>query len=280
MTKRLNVDGYIINEQDKWIYDLFEVPYLTLPMLRAFLADAKKDEIGLFVNCFGGDVWTASSMYDELRSYEGPSFSKVIGISASASSFMMLGTDKVIISPMGQIMIHNSQTGAEGDHRVMEHTAVILKQTDEAIRNAYEIKTGKSREDLAKYMDAETWIFAQDALELGLVDEIDLKDGEKLSAAKSSMFASSKIAACFNPMKMHEIAAKFKDAPKAEEAPVLSPLLEPVPIITPNVPPNDNGEETQPVADTDKEQSTDQLTKPDYEHQSNLRKKIHDYKEE
>jgi len=273
--KRLNVDGYIINEQDKWIYDLFEVPCLTLPMLRAFLADAKKEDIGLFINCYGGDVWTASSMYDELRSYEGTSFAKIIGLSASASSFLMLGADKVISSPMGSIMIHNAQTGAEGDYREMEHTAAMLKQTDETIRNAYEIKTGKSREDLAKYMDNETWITPQEALELGLIDEIDLKDGEKLTAAKSSMLSSSKIAACFNPMKMHEIAAKFKDTPKAEDTPAEIPPEVEAPAVLPIVPgtPNDNGEVTQPVADN-------QQAEQDNEHQNALRKKIHAYKEE
>ena len=208
--KRLNIDGYIIGEEDKWLYDLFEIPYVTLAKMRAFLIDAKEEDVEVVVNCFGGDVWAGAAMYDELRQYKGKTTARVVGLSASASTFVMLGCDRVVSSPMASYMIHNAATGAEGDYRVMEHTADLLKKINDAIVNAYEIKTGKSRDELKKYMDEETWMSAQDALELGLVDEIDLKDGEKLSDIKPSAMASTKIAACFNPVKMHEMAEKFK----------------------------------------------------------------------
>jgi ATP-dependent Clp endopeptidase proteolytic subunit ClpP len=231
--KKLNVDGYIIEEMDRWLYDYFEVPHVTLNIVRAFLEDAKNDDIELVINCFGGDVWTAASIYAELRAYKGNSTSRIIGISASASSFMMLGTQKVIASPMATIMIHNAQSMAAGDYREMEHTAEILRQMDKTIINAYEIKTGKKREDLAEFMDNETWMTAQDALSLGIIDEIDLKEGEKLSDAKQGMVmaSASKIAACFNPTRMHAMAIKLK-----EDTPI-----------------NENGEETQPVSDMEEQ---------------------------
>ena len=258
--KRLNIDGYIIDEQEKWIYDFFEVPYLTLAKLRAFLNDAGKDEIELAINCYGGDVFTAESMYSELRDYKGKSTSKIIGISASASSFLMLGTDRVIASPMATVMMHNAQGGANGDYRVMEHRASVLKQIDEIIRNAYEIKTGKSREELAKYMDKETWLTAQDALNIGIIDEIDLKDGEKLSEIKQSAFISNKIAACLNPVKMQEMAAMLNKTSNEEIPPKEKPKEEPKS--------NENRDESQPVSDNQREQF------------NKLTIKIHDYKEE
>ena len=227
--KRINIDGYIIDEQDRWVYDLFEVPYVTLGKLRAFLFDAKDSDIELVINCFGGDVWTAATAYDELRNYKGNSTARVAGVSASASSFLMLGCNKVVASPMASIMIHNSQTHAEGDYRAMEHAAEVLRSINNTIINAYEIKTGKSRDELQKYMDDETWLTAQDALELGIIDEILLKDGEKLSEIKASAVVSSRIAACFNPLKMHAIAAQLH-------------------------PPDDSGDVSRPVSDSQKDQ--------------------------
>ena len=272
--KKLDVNGYIIADEDKWLYDTLELPNITLTVFRAFLKEADGEDIEIVINSYGGDVWSASSMYAELRDYKGTSTAKIIGLSASAATFLMLGADKVIASPMAAIMIHNAQAGANGDYREMEHTAQILKNANETIINAYEIKTGKSRDVLQEYMDNETWLSAQDAVELGIVDEIDLKKGEKLSPIKESAFLTNKIAACVNPIRMHELAQSLKNGKPGEPEETVPPII----------PPNVNGEVTQPVADTEPE--TDQTepssspVNPDYEHQNNLRKKIYDYKEE
>ena len=257
--KKLNIDGYIIDDQDRWLYDMFEVPYVTLPIMRAFLAKADGDEIELVINCFGGDCWSAASIYAELRAYKGKSTARVIGLSASASSFLMLGCDRVIASPMAQIMIHNAQTAASGDHREMAHTAAVLQQVDETIRNAYEIKTGKSRDALKKYMDAETWLTPQDALEVGIIDEIDLKDGEVLTAPKASMLTPSRVSAVFNPDKMHAVARRLGIEPPSNAAP--EPEPEPEPIVEPEPAPeevpaedtNDSGGVSRPVSDTQRQ---------------------------
>ena len=247
--KKINVDGYIIDEQEKWMYDLFEVPCFTQSKLRAFLDDAGGEDVELIINCFGGDVWSAASMYADLRAYEGKSTSKITGISASASSFMMLGTDRVTASPMATVMVHNAQSQASGDYRAMEHAAEFLKQTNETIINAYEIKTKKSRDELAKYMDNETFLTVQDALALGIIDEIDLKEGEKITDVKQSAIASSRIAACLSPGNMHKALEKLK-ALQSEAAQKGGFLVQEKPgdgEIT-----NENRDESQPVSDMQK----------------------------
>jgi ATP-dependent protease ClpP protease subunit len=221
--RRLNVDGYIIDDGDRWFYDWLKIPNMTLAKMRAFLVEAAGEDIELGINCMGGDVWAASSMYGELRAYKGNSQALVLGLSASASSFLMLGCSKVIAAPMAQIMMHNASSYAAGDHREMAHTAEVLKQCDETIRNAYELKTKKSREELAQYMDNETWLTAQDALTLGIIDEIDLKDGEELSAPQSSMLLASRVGNCFTPDKLHQLAQRIQEP-------------------QPNDPPNDGSE--------------------------------------
>ena len=218
--KRLNVDGYIIDDQDRWLYDLLEIPNLTLAKLRAFLIEADGDDVELTINCFGGAVWPAEAMYAELRDYKGPSVARITGLSASASSFLMLGCQKVTSSPMGSIMIHNAQSYAEGDHRDMEHAADVLKHNDEVIRNAYELKTGRSRNDLKKYMDNETWLTPQEALEIGIIDEIELKEGETLTDPKFSMLLPARMSNCFSPGKMHQLADRMKSPEDAPAQPI------------------------------------------------------------
>ena len=77
-----------------------------------------------------------------------------------------------MISPVGQMMIHNVLTTAEGDYRAMRHAGDRLDTACDALANAYMRKTGKTRDEIRAMMDAETWVDARRAVELGLVDEV------------------------------------------------------------------------------------------------------------
>jgi ATP-dependent Clp protease protease subunit len=80
--------------------------------------------------------------------------------------------NKVIVSPVSMIMIHNPATIAAGDTNEMQKAIAMLEEVKESIINAYEIKTGLSRAKLSHLMDAETWMDANSAIELGFADEI------------------------------------------------------------------------------------------------------------
>ena len=80
--------------------------------------------------------------------------------------------NKVIVSPVSMIMIHNPATIAFGDTSEMQKAIAMLDEVKESIINAYEIKTGLSRAKLSHLMDAETWMDANSAIELGFADEI------------------------------------------------------------------------------------------------------------
>jgi len=219
--KKLNVEGYIVPNEDKWIYEMFGVSSISPNDLRNFLADANGEEIELRIDCFGGSVWTASDMYSDLRDYEGKSTANIIGLSASASTVMMLGCNKVIASPTAQFMMHNAQRSASGDYRDMEQAAIMLKSVNETIINAYEIKTGMKRKELAAIMNKETWMTAQEAKKYGFIDEINLKEGEILSDIQISaiMEMTGKVynTASINAAKVHEYVKKLKNIETGNE---------------------------------------------------------------
>jgi ATP-dependent Clp protease protease subunit len=104
----------------------------------------------------------------------------------------MAGT-KVLMSPTSLMMLHNPFTIAIGDSEEMQKAIGMLNEVKESIINAYEIKTGLSRTRLSHLMDAETWLNANKAIELGFADAIMFKPGES-SPQDSFVFSRRAVA--------------------------------------------------------------------------------------
>ena len=80
------------------------------------------------------------------------------------------------MSPVSMLMIHNPMTIAYGSTSEMQRAIDMLSEVKESIINAYEIKTGLSRNKISKLMDNETWMDARKAVELGFADSILKRD--------------------------------------------------------------------------------------------------------
>lgn len=106
---------------------------------------------------------------------------KIDGIAASAASVIAMAGTKVLVSPVSMLMIHNPATMAFGDHAEMQKAIDMLGEVKESIINAYERKTHLSRAKLSHLMDAETWMNANMALELGFADGFIERSADKKS---------------------------------------------------------------------------------------------------
>ena len=133
---------------------------------------AGSGDITVWINSPGGDCVAAAQIYNMLMDYKGDVTVKIDGIAASAASVIAMAGTKVLISPVGMLMIHNPATIAWGDSAEMQKAIEMLGSVKDSIINAYEIKTGLSRVKLSHLMDAETWMDAHKAVELGFVDGI------------------------------------------------------------------------------------------------------------
>lgn len=129
-------------------------------------------DITVWINSPGGDCVAAAQIYNMLMDYPGNVTVKIDGIAASAASVIAMAGTKVMVSPVSMLMIHNPATVAFGDSTEMQKAISMLDEVKESIINAYEIKTGLSRAKLSRLMDAETWMDAHSAVELGFADEI------------------------------------------------------------------------------------------------------------
>lgn len=129
-------------------------------------------DIIVWINSPGGDCVAAAQIYNMLMDYKGNVTVKIDGIAASAASVIAMAGTKVLVSPVSMLMIHNPATVAFGDSSEMQKAISMLDEVKESIINAYEIKTGMSRAKLSHLMDAETWMDANSAVEMGFADEI------------------------------------------------------------------------------------------------------------
>lgn len=138
--------------------------------------NAGSGNITVWINSPGGDCVAAAQIYNMLANYKGNVTVKIDGIAASAASVIAMAGDTVLMSPVSMMMIHNPATVAFGDHTEMEKAIEMLEGVKDSIINAYALKTGMSRAKLSRLMDAETWMDATKAVELGFADDIITKN--------------------------------------------------------------------------------------------------------
>ena len=184
-------------------------------------------DITVWINSPGGDCVAAAQIYNMLSNYKGKVTVKIDGIAASAASVIAMAGDTVLVSPVSMLMIHNPATMAWGDHAEMQKAMDMLSEVKESIINAYVLKTGLSRPKLSHLMDAETWMDANKAVELGFADDIMARaktepeegegdtDGEekKSPSDHSSMLFSRRVA---DNALLNKVIAKYGEKkPKA-----------------------------------------------------------------
>lgn len=134
--------------------------------------NAGKGNITVWINSPGGDCFAAAQIYNMLRDYKGHVTVKIDSLAASAASVIAMAGDDVLISPTGMLMIHNPSTVAMGDHGDLEKAIDMLNEVKNSIINAYQAKTGLSRNKLSKLMEDETWMDANKAVEYGFADDV------------------------------------------------------------------------------------------------------------
>ena len=179
MSKTIDIRGVIVQDDDKWIYDWFEITATCPRMVRDALKEANGDDVEVLLNSNGGDVWAGQEIYTILRAYAGKILIKIQSLAASATAVIAMAGESEI-SPIAQIMIHNVSAQQKGDHRDMEHASDVLRNSDQALATAFVLKTGKSEAEILDMMAKETWLTAEQAVKEGFVDRIMFENSKTL----------------------------------------------------------------------------------------------------
>lgn len=140
--------------------------------------EADSGDITVWINSPGGNVFAAAEIYTMLRDYQGAVTVKIDAIAASAASVVAMAGNKVLMSPVAMLMVHDPSTIAFGNTKDMEKAIHTLNEVKESIINAYATKSGLSHSRISNLMSNETWMNAKKAVELGFADEILFDDAE------------------------------------------------------------------------------------------------------
>lgn len=174
---------------------------------------AGEGDVTVWINSPGGDCVAAAQIYNMLMDYPGTVTVKVDGLAASAASVVAMAGERVLMSPVSMLMVHNPATIAAGDSEEMRRCIQMLDEVKESIVNAYEIKTGMPRDDLSRLMDAETWMDAKSAVEYGFADAVMGRDPEAPASSAPVLFSRVSVT---NSLQ-EKVAARCRIEPKGQE---------------------------------------------------------------
>ena len=170
--------------------------------------------VTIWLSSPGGDCVAASQIYAMLMDYKGDITVKIDGLAASAASVIAMAGTRVLMAPTAMMMVHNPATMAFGDHNDMKKAIELLDEVKESIINAYELKTGLPRKDIAKLMENETWMNARKAIELGFADG-ELTDEKKAVDAEAFAFSSKAVENAL----LNKLTAKYDRKPDPQPVP-------------------------------------------------------------
>lgn len=152
-------------------------------------------EILVLINSPGGSVRDGVAIYNVLASHSAKIIVEITGWACSVASYIAMAGNIVRMAENSLMMIHNPWIDAAGDAESLRLTADLLDKTKQSMINGYAVKSGKSPDEIAQIMAAETWFSADEALAAGFIDEIT---------------GGANIVAAFDPRKYYEIPSHLK----------------------------------------------------------------------
>ncbi len=133
-------------------------------------------DISLYINSPGGSVTAGMAIYDAMQFIQPDVTTIVMGQACSMGSLLAQAgaKGKRMILPNARHMIHQPSGGARGQATDMEIQVREILEMKKNLTNIYvkHNSAGKTFEELAKDMERDFFMSAQQALEYGLVDSV------------------------------------------------------------------------------------------------------------
>ena len=165
--------------------------------------DEMSGDVTIHVDSVGGDVFVGTSIHQAIKNYEGGKVTAVIGaLAASSMSYIVLAADEIHIYDNSSYMIHEARVSvwaASAKELISKAKAVV--GINEIYIDAYAKKTGKSVDDIAVLMDAETYFFGKAIVENGFADKILVDEAMSAKVENSLEFSRNRMTACKNNCK-------------------------------------------------------------------------------
>jgi ATP-dependent protease ClpP protease subunit len=209
-----------------YIYD--EIGYWgdTAKALVEDLKGVSGDSLEVHLNSPGGDIFDGLAIYQALKDHSASITVHIDGLAASIASVIAMAGDRIVMSPKASMMIHDGWTMAVGNAAELRKTAELLDKQSGIIASVYADRSvlGFGVDHFRALMREETWFTAQEALDAGLVDEVEgLKPAEKDEPFDLGVFAHAGREKAPEPALKAEI--KGEHGPETVEPPKTSPAV-------------------------------------------------------
>jgi ATP-dependent protease ClpP protease subunit len=185
--KTIRIDGEI--GQDEGM--------VSAEMVRAQLPTNGTDPIRVSIHSEGGSVFEGFAIYDAFARYAGPKTISVESTAFSIASFIAMAFDDIEMSPNAYLMLHNPRVGMEGDDDELASTASMIGKLKANMIEAYAKRSGKSTEEIAAILKAETYFNASDAVANGFANRITTTPVQARAFARLDNLPHGVVAALF-----------------------------------------------------------------------------------
>jgi ATP-dependent protease ClpP protease subunit len=162
MTKTIRIDGVIGTGDGE----------ISAASIREQLPENGTDPIAVKIHSEGGSVFEGFAIHDAFASYQGPKSLAIESSAFSIASFIACAFDDVEISSNGYMMLHNPYAQVEGDDEDFARQSEMLGKLKTSMVSAYASRSGKSEDEIKAILKNETYLNAQQAVEMGLAKRI------------------------------------------------------------------------------------------------------------
>lgn len=205
-------------------------------------------DLTVVLNSGGGDVFAGLAIYNALREFNHSVTVRVDGLAASIASVVAMAADKIIMAPGSMMMIHKPWMMVMGDINDLEKSKEILQGIEDSVVPIYVSRTGLDKEKIEEMLNAETWMTAEQAVEMGFADSlIEAKQKATISdAIKNALNGEFALSMAATKKSLNDFVAKAEiEDPEPEVEPE-------APAEVPNEPTNEEEivEKETPVKET------------------------------
>lgn len=172
---------YDVIGEDTWTGGGF-----TAKRMNAALRSIGAKDITVKINSPGGSVFEGFAIYNELRQHKAKVTVEVMGIAASAAAYIAMAGDDIRMGLGSFIMVHNAWGMVIGNRNDLAESITTLEQIDNAQIDIFEARTGLDRAKIEAFMDAETFLSANEAVKNGFADSV-MAAGEVDTKARASI---------------------------------------------------------------------------------------------
>ncbi|AQY22982.1 head maturation protease, ClpP-related [Riemerella anatipestifer] len=129
-------------------------------------------EITLKIHSYGGSVFDGNLIANAIEKSPAKIRIEILGVAASMAGILLLSCKNVAMADNAYIMLHAPSGGTRGTASDHEKAANLLRKIELNFKKRLARRLNTTESNVSKYLEGDNWIDAEEALAIGLINEI------------------------------------------------------------------------------------------------------------